>query len=157
MNRRFKNSVAKYMEFHQLQPEDIKEFPKALKMPERANLLGPAIHTDYRSWKWGETADYTHDHDSQGVNCYEVGNGDGQFNVPKFIQTAQVVVKLGDCLSWGYTDYDTGEDMELEYKKPYPGLYCTSNGKGLLIIRGGKIEALVYGGKLDVKDVGIIG
>lgn len=155
MSKSIDQGIKKYLEFHQLEPDDVHDFPRSLKMPTKAICIGDAIHTDYRSWKWGEDANYTHDHEAD-VHVYEVGSGKGSKKVPETIQKCKVLVKLGDCLSLGYNDYEEGE-IELEYKNPYPGLYCTPNGKNLIVIKGGRIEFLIWGGKLDIEERGIVG
>jgi hypothetical protein len=150
--------IEKYKEFHDLDPKKIATFPDRFKIPEYMCFVGNAIDVAYHSWKWSDPADYIHDHDS-GVKTYlpERGNRQPTTKVPKYIQEADVLVRLGDCLHFTYEDL-TGETIEAKCSKPYPKLYTIPSGKALLVISGkANLEAIIWGGSLKVEDVGIVG
>lgn len=63
----------------------------------------------------------------------------------------------GEGLGFIYT-YDDGSIGGAMVDSPYPDLYCTPDGKCLLVIENHKkIRAMIWGGSMCVKDVGIVG
>ena len=144
----------KFAEFHDFEPNNLSQFASQLKIPAQGTLVGPAAHVMYRSNKWGEKADYIHEH-AKGVKVVVAGtrNVEGKPTViPKWIQDQKVLVKLGTCL--GYAWWDAQGLCEM----PQGGeLFCTPCGKCLFVIqKRSKLEAIVWGGKLGVEPRGIV-
>lgn len=157
-------AVAIYEGFHRFAPRKVGEFHPSFKLPSRVNKQGPAVDVLYRSNKVDpetlkkprRSIDYIHEHDSRGVHTY-LPRGPGEVvEVPAWIRNASALAKLGDCL--GFKFKRDGQVIEAKGKKPLPELYCTSNGKCLIVVQDKRdVIALVWGGKLDVEPRGIVG
>ena len=158
-----------FWEFHQLEPTKIyygtapagwKNNPPApainLKIPKTLKCAGEALWVGYASTKWtGKRVNYIHDHEG-GVNCYRPDSGEYKEEVPYAATKAKTVVRLGECLGFGYDD--NGKEVIGKVKKPYPELYCTPDGSVLLVIENkSKIIAMMWGGNLNVTSRGIVG
>ena len=144
------DGVKKYMEFHQLEPKRISTF--AFKIPKTMRRVGAAEWTAYRSSKWtGKKDNYIHEH-SAGVHIYASGR---EYDVPLHIRDTKTLVRLGDCLGYDTKKFDDRSAVE---KSRYPSLYCTANGRALLVVEGrSKLIAMIWGGSLGVTARGIVG
>lgn len=157
-------SLAIYEGFHRFAPRKVGEFHPSFKLPSKANKQGPAVDVLYRSNKVDpetltkprRSIDYIHEHDSRGVHTYLPRGPGDVVEVPTWIRNANSLAKLGDCL--GFKFKRAGQVVEAVGKTPLPELYCTSNGKCLVIVQDKRdVLALVWGGKLDVEPRGIVG
>lgn len=161
-----KKFEAKFEEFHARPVRDITAFDARLILPERAALAGVAKQVMYRSDKLNPSTkidegwqDYYHDHDP-GVSLYRCGaaelrNGDVR-RVPKWIHEVQQLTWLGQCLGFTFED-DEGNEIQMKGTKPLPDLFCIPSGKALLVIQSRRtVLAMIWGGRLDVKERGII-
>lgn len=156
--RDFQRAVKGYQTFQDLEPKQV-GILKGLVIPSSLPLGGKAIHVLYRSGKWGEgTHDYIHDHDA-GVKVACRDATGRNIAIPEFIRQAKSLYLLGHCLGFAYQD-ENGETVEAKVSRPRPEWYAIPSGKALLVIQttGTKsvVEAVVWGGKLDVRDVGIV-
>jgi len=155
-----------YEDFHAWEPREIGEMN--LVIPTTVCVVGEMVQTLYRSDKWeNKSSDYFHDHDP-GVMigrtdaAARVANPGCQTGVrlPHWITDAKAVYMLGRCLGYSYTQPD-GEPIEAKVGRPLPELYAVPNRKALLVIdtAGDTAEclAVIWGGNLIVKDVGIVG
>ena len=157
-------AVAIYEGFHRFAPRKVGEFHPSFKLPSRVNKQGPSVDVLYRSDKTDpetlkkprKPLDYIHEHDSKGVHTY-LPRGPGELvETPHWIRDAQALAKLGDCL--GFKFKRGGKIIEAVGKKPLPELYCTANGKALIVVQDKRdVLALMWGGKLDVEPRGIVG
>lgn len=157
-------AIAIYEGFHRFAPHEVGEFHGSFKIPSRVNRQGPAVDVLYRSDKVDpetlkkprKPIDYIHEHDSKGVHTY-LPRGPGEVvEVPDWIRNATALSKLGVCL--GFKFKRDGKVVEGKGKRPYPELYCTANGKALIIVQDKRdVIAIVWGGKLDVEPRGIVG
>lgn len=149
--------IQQYWEFHQLEPKRVGSFGKGMhKLPSKVLYVGDASYTNYRSKKWtGKMEYYTHDHEA-GVHVH-LASAAGDTALPKFISTAKTLVYMGDCIGLGYID-DQGDLLEATISQPFPGLFCTPDGKSLLVVEShSKLLAIIWGGYLDVTARGIVG
>lgn len=151
--------------FHQYEPIKVGEFGRGFCIPREVLYVGDATKMFYTSDKLNpETSEdegwisYYHDH-KKGVRMYvtdETRKGEWR-RVPKWIWGADALVRLGDCDGFTYVDFD-GNIKEAEATGVKPEWYCTSSGKALLVIQSKrKVLAIVWGGKLDVEDRGVVG
>lgn len=156
-------AIGKYKEFWQKEPTKVGDFPKTFKIPKSVELLGPGKHVLYSSLKKDpETLknprtplDYIHEHDA-GVHIYDATRS-GDVKVPEFITHAQALVCLGECIGFAFVDGDD-EFIEAEATDPLPDLYCTVDGRALLVIQSRrKVLAMIWGGGLGVEARGIVG
>jgi hypothetical protein len=157
-------AIAIYEGFHRFTPRKIGEFHPSFKIPSRVNKQGVSVDVLYRSDKTDpETLRkprkpivYIHEHDSKGVYTY-LPRGPGELvETPHWIRDAQALSMLGYCL--GFKFKRDGKLVEAKGKKPLPELYCTANGKALIVVQDKRdVLALVWGGKLDVEPRGIVG
>lgn len=157
-------AIAIYEGFHRYSPRRIGEFHRAFTIPSRCNKQGPSVDVLYRSAKVDpETLvkpkrpqDYIHEHDSHGVHTY-IPRGPGELvETPDWIRKATALALLGQCL--GYKFRRDGKVVEARGQKPLPELYCTANGKALVVVQDKRdVLALVWGGKLIVEPRGIVG
>lgn len=164
MEREVKNAIAIYEGFHRFGPRKIGEFHPSLKLPSRANRQGESVDVLYRSDKVDpetlknprRALDYIHEHDSKGVFTY-LPRGPGELvEVPNWIRNATALAKLGDCL--GFKFKRDGKVVTAKGKRPLPELYCTANGRALIVVQDKRdVLALIWGGKLDVEPRGIVG
>lgn len=154
----FSRGVKRYLEFHQLEPKHVGQI--SITIPDQAWKVGKATHVAYRSDKWeGKNHDYWHDHDG-GCSTYRLDDDsyDGRIcKVPGWLSSTSTIVLLGECLGFSYTDFE-GVEIEGKTSKPYPELYCTPNGKALLVVTHKRtIHVMVWGGSLSVTERGIVG
>lgn len=157
-------AIAIYEGFHRFSPRREGEFHPSFKMPSRVNKQGRAIDVLYRSDKTDpetlrkprRAQDYIHEHDSRGVHTYLTRGPGETVETPTWIRDVQALCLLGLCL--GFKFERDGKSVEAKGKKPLPELYCTPNGKCLVIVQDKRdVLALVWGGKLDVEPRGIVG
>lgn len=178
------SAKAKFREFHAYESENSGPFDASLKIPERISCVGESVYVCYRSDKWGDkNQDYIHHNDCRCLHdreahedengpcgkltcacqtfksnvkfCLAGGRGES-VEVPAFIRKASKLTFLGKCLEYSFLK----EDDELVQTKGGKGceLFCVPSGKALLIIKDKKkLVAIVWGGSLAVKDVGIVG
>lgn len=158
--RDFGKAMKKYLEFHKLDPKDIGTFA-SLTIPSRFYYVGEATHVMYRSDKWeNKQHNYIHEHDAN-VKCVRSdARGVGiPIEVPSYIQNAKTLYRLGECLGFAYMTED-GE-VKAKCSRPYPELYAIPSGRAILVVdtvgSRAKLVAIMFGGKLNVRDVGIVG
>lgn len=158
------DAVDKYREFHRFDPRKVGPM-SGLVIPPTMTRVGVAKWVTYRSKKTDpETLkrprmpiDYIHEHDA-GVHVYlPLGERSGDtFDVPRSAREATALVKLGECLGFAF-DLD-GDKTEAKSKHPLPELYCTPDGKVLLIVQSkAELLAAMWGGALGVFARGIDG
>lgn len=156
-------AVGKYKEFWAMEPTKIGDFPSSFKIPARARDLGKSVHVLYDSLKKDpetlkkpkKPVSYIHEHDA-GVHTYAC-DGQADTDVPDFIKGAQALVLLGQCVGFAYKD-DEGDVREAQATEPLPDLYCTPDGRALLVIQSRrKVLAMTWGGALGVEARGIVG
>lgn len=157
-------AVAKYEEFHRLEPHRIGEFHRGFEIPERVVHVGRALWETYRSSKVDPATlrrpkkpiDYIHEH-SQGVQAYLPLGHDGQpTDVPARFRNVSALTKLGLCTGFAFDDGD-GE-QEVVGRAPLPELYSTPCGRCLLVVQSKKkVLAMMWGGGLGVYPRGIDG
>jgi hypothetical protein len=160
-------ALEKYEEFHRHKPEKVGSFASSFRIPTRIVYGGKSKWVTYRSRKIDpETmrrpkrpVDYIHEHDA-GVVTYlvpERGSSETLVPVPERIRNADVLVNLGVCLGFCF-ESGTGGKQEVEATAPMPDLYCTADGKCLLVIQSKrKVLAMMWGGALGVFARGIDG
>ena len=149
------DAVDRYVKFNDLTPKKISKLD--IEIPQYVCKVGEMIDIRYHSKKWDDPADYIHHHQT-GVNLavpFEVDGGE-VVELPEWFAETRAIAKLGDCLGVQYKSLE-GEKLDIESTKPYPHLYSTANGRGLLIISGNQIEALIWGGFMSVEPEGIVG
>ncbi len=167
-------AVAKFKEFHRFEPTKITEFHKSFKIPTEMQPVGRAKSTTYRSGKVDpetgkkpkRSIDYIHEHDA-GVVCYlPVDDADldelevqrAPVTVPRDFASTEALVKLGESLGCAFQIEGDEEPWDIESVSPLPELYCTPDGKCLMIIQGRReILAMIWGGALGVFRRGIDG
>lgn len=158
------DAIAKYREFNRFDPKHVGPM-KGLVIPPQMRRAGVAKHVIYRSMKIDpETlvrprrrgVDYIHEHDA-GVYCY-LPDGDphargGLYDVPDVALDPDAnFVLLGKCLGFKV------DDTEAQGTEPLPELYCTVDGKVLLVIQSKReLVAAMWGGGLGVFARGIDG
>lgn len=157
----FSQGLQQYWEFHQLEPKKITKAD--LVIPKQVLYVGEGVYMNYRSKKWeGKSHDYTHDHEA-GVKVHipifaeEITPGQTIAEVPTWLRSTKTLVRLGSCLGFAYMD-EFDETIEAAVRTPLPDLYCTPDGKALLVIQNFKeIYAMLWGGYLNVTERGIVG
>lgn len=166
-------ALEKYEEFHRYAPTKIGEFARGFTIPAKMLRAGPARWTTYRSAKVDPATlkrprrpvNYIHEHDA-GVGAYVVNDranrdfldSDEIENVPAKFRDVAALVKLGDALGFCFGSPVYEEDVEVESTDPLPELYCTPDGKCLLVIQGkAEVLAMIWGGGLGVYARGIDG
>jgi len=171
-------AIEKYREFHRHAPERVGEFGHRFSVPEQVIRVGDARHVLYRSDKVDpETLrrprrpiDYIHEHNA-GVGTYlpvlSYGAYDRQLEValrgaprpqavPEKFREIDTLVRLGTCLGFAFTR--DSSDREAEAVPPMPDLYCTTDGRCLLVIQSRRqVLAMMWGGALGVFARGIDG
>lgn len=165
-------AVAKYKEFHRFDPRKMVELHD-LTIPRQMVRAGAAKWTTYRSDKVDPATlkkprspvSYIHEHDA-GVSVYlPVGapeltdleiDGD-PVDVPASAAGTTALVKLGTSLGFCVVP-DGDEPIEVESRAPMPVLYCTPDGKCLVIVQSEReVLAMIWGGGLGVFARGIDG
>jgi len=167
-------AVSKFREFHRFEPTKITEFAKGFAIPTEMQPVGRAKSTTYRSGKVDpETGkkprkpiDYIHEHDA-GVLCYlpvddpdldELEVEHSPMSVPQKFAGAEALVKLGESLGTAFQVDGDDEPWDIESMSPLPELYCTPDGKCLLVIQDRReVLAMIWGGALGVFARGIDG
>lgn len=162
------DAIAMWETFHQRDWNTLGPFHSSLRLPERLVILGKAEHVLYRSNKREPESgrvpkrplDYIHEHDG-GVRIAVPLSSKLRLDqvkttpMPRIVSSASSIARLGFCLGFAYSH--RGEVRELEAKSPLPELYCLASGKALLVIQGkSKLEAVIWGGRLDVEARGIV-
>jgi len=163
-------AVAKYEEFHRYKPTKIGEFHRDFEIPSHVFCGGKAKWTTYRSAKVDPSTlkkprhpvNYIHEHDA-GVMLYLPEDSElvadldlEEVVVPRVIQDAEALVMLGQSL--GFCFELEGAPVEAEGAAPLPELYCTPDGKCLLVIQDKRqVLAMLWGGGLGVFPRGIDG
>lgn len=164
-------AVDKYREFHRFDPKDIGPFEPDFSIPDEVVCVGRSLEVLYRSGKVDpETMrkprrplSYIHDHEA-GVFTHlpawllPVPNDDVELvEVPYWIREAPALTLLGQCLGFAYQPED-GDRVDAEGTRPLPELYCTPDGRALLVVQDKReVLALVWGGTLGVEARGIVG
>lgn len=166
-----KNAADLYEDFHRYPPRKIGEFSSSFKIPNVVYKQGKAINVLYRSLKTDpetfkrprKPVDYIHDHDSEGVTTYLVGDDGEPTDVPDWIRDAPALAYLGDCLGFAFED-PSGKKIEAQGTPPLPELYAVQVRRflkkqaALLVVQSKRtVLAIVWGGKLRVEPRGIVG
>lgn len=147
-------AAKKFAEFHDRDPETVQAF-RIPRLPKKIPLAGEAEFMSYRSDKWGEKADYWHDHEA-GVKCGIVEAKGPYVTLPVSLRETDTLVRLGYCLGFGFIDHN-GDLIEAKVRTPYPELFCTPDGRSLIVIESKKtLIAVIWGGHLDVRAAGIV-
>lgn len=165
---------AKYEEFHRYPPVKIGTFHKTFSIPSKMYEAGKAIYVTYRSGKVDPSTlkkprrpiNYIHEHDV-GVKVYlpvssesrdVLGHTDTE-EVPSEFQDVQALVMLGQSLGFAWQASGVDEPREAEgVDDPFPELYCTPDGKCLLVVQDKReVLAMIWGGALGVYARGIDG
>lgn len=153
--RDYSRGLKRFLEFHALEPKHFGPLP-GFRMPKSIQRVGEARWIAYRSTKWeGKPHDYIHDHEGK-VHTHRPDTNEGrEVAIPQWLQRTETLVRLGACLGFAYVA--DGEEVEAKVQRPLPFLYCTPCGHALLILVGGSLQALIWGGGLDVTERGIVG
>lgn len=173
-----KEATDKYEEFHRYKPVEIGEFGKRFEIPRSMLRAGTAKWTTYRSSKVDPSTlekprrpvNYIHEHEA-GVMVYlPINNANADLldnvatsvTVPSEFRKVDALVKLGDSLGYCFvlpnTANDDDDEVEAEATAPLPELYCTPDGKCLLVIQDkSEVLAMIWGGGLGVFARGIDG
>lgn len=167
-------ALEKYEEFHRHAPKQVGKFAREFKLPERVARAGASKWVTYRSDKVDpetlrrprKPINYIHEHNA-GVVTYlamrgaraglDAGPGfqhpSKMTEVPaRFRDDDGALVLLGSCLGFKY------DEQEVEGVAPLPDLYCTPDGKCLLVVQSRRtVLAMMWGGALGVFARGIDG
>lgn len=153
-------ALEKYEEFHRRKPKLVGEFPKSFRIPIVMTRAGRSEWVTYRSDKVDpetlrkpkKPIDYIHEHDA-GVTTYvPAERGKSSVFVPETFRDVAAIVRLGTCLGFCV------DGREAEAVAPMPDLYCTPDGKCLLVIQSRQtVLAMMWGGALGVFARGIDG
>ncbi len=161
------DAIAKYVEFHRLDPKKIGEFPASFVIPPRMYRAGNAKWLTYESGKVDPESlrkprrpvSYIHEH-GPGVVTYLTTPSDADPEgtaVPGRFRDAPALARLGFCLGFCFED-PVGEKHEACATKPFPELYTVADGRCLLVIQGKRdVLAMMWGGGLGVYARGIDG
>lgn len=166
--RDFDKAVDGYTTFHtgpawlskgRRDPRQIGQFP-GLVWPTKCCIVGKANHVMYKSDKWeSRKYDYIHEHESGVVVALFDPELELADSVPDFVMKAETIYLLGDCLGFQATD-DDGEVLEAEGGKG-DELYAIPSNRALIILntsgKVARVEAMIWGGGLNVIDRGIVG
>lgn len=157
-------AVRKFVEFHAREPRNVGTFDSRLEIPDTAVHAGTAVRVMYRSDKLNPSTledegwiDYFHDHDP-GVRLYRCDRAakGSHRTVPAWLRNVQELTWLGHCLGLTYVGAD-GEQHDVPATDPLPELFCTPNGRALLVIQGKRtLLCMLWGGRLGVEDRGIV-
>ncbi len=168
-------AVDKYKEFHRHEPERVGAFAQGFAIPEQAIRVGDAKWVTYRSDKVDpETmrrprrpVDYIHEHHA-GVGTYlpvltfdpqlekAFHGSPGPRAVPSKFFESPTLVRLGICLGFAFAR--DGVEHEFKSVPAMPDLYCTPDGRCLLVIQSRQqVLAMMWGGALGVFARGIDG
>ena len=156
----FDDALSGYRRFQKLEPREIGVFA-GLHIPTRLARCGTIIHILYRSDKWeNKEHNYIHEHDAGVMVCRPDMRTGSPIEVPAAVRKATTLYRLGDCQGFRYED-EHGDPVDAKVRRPYPELYSIPSGKALLVIEThtspARLAAAIWGGHLDVKDVGIVG
>lgn len=164
--RDFRRAAERFAAFTEFTPDEIGEFGTNVQIPREVYDVGEADWVSYRSDKWGDGwHNYIHDHDPGVRTCLIQPPAHLPCRlrtVPSFLRNAESFTMLGGCIGFGFCAADwmrESWDEEFVYKKREKvELYCTPNGRALLVIvNKRKLVAMMWGGKLDVENRGIVG
>jgi hypothetical protein len=154
--RDFKRGVEKYEEFHDFDPKNYGPLSMG-QLPTTVYYAGRMLWTAYASDKWERrNHNYIHDHD-HGPKVYVASAASGvrAVSLPEWLRNVKTFVKLGRCIGLGFKAPD-GNEIEAQGDGTTE-LYTTPNGKALVVIEGKRrLEAIVWGGNLNVKAAGIV-
>jgi hypothetical protein len=170
--RDFDEAVDGYTTFHtgpgapmgKREPRQVGQLP-GFRWPERCTIVGRAKHVMYRSDKWeSRKYDYIHEHEHGVVVArFDEESAPHHDKVPGFICDASTIYLLGECLGFAY---ETDDGEEIEARTPRKDLknielYAIPSNRALIVLdvsgRTARVEAMVWGGGLNVIDRGIIG
>lgn len=156
------NAVDKYREFNSFDPKKL-VYVDGSPIPAKLRCLGEATQIVYESMKVipdngvkpRKPQGYFHDHEGD-VFTY-VPDAAGDTDTPSFVLECDALALIGTCIEFSYKGED-GEKGKGKATKPYPEVYCTPNGRALLVIQSKKtVLAIIYGGGLGVESRGIVG
>lgn len=168
-------AVEKFVEFHRFDPRKTALMPE-LVIPAKLRRAGDAVHVLYRSDKVDpatlkkprKPVNYIHEHNA-GVHVYLPGTG-ADVSIHRSLEAVRdakssttkvgALVELGKCLGFAYTDarYPDDGPVEAESVAPLPELFCTPDGKVLVVIQSKRqVLAAMWGGALGVFARGIDG
>jgi hypothetical protein len=166
VRERADEAIAKYVEFHRLDPRRIGAFPDTFAIPARVYRAGRSKWVTYESAKVDpatlrrprKPVSYIHEHDA-GVATYLTTPSDADaegVDVPARFREVTALARLGFCL--GFCFEDDGHKQEAQATRPFPDLYTVPDGKCLLVIQSRRtVLAMMWGGGLGVFARGIDG
>lgn len=159
-----RKGIDRYITFNEFTPKEVGEM--TIDVPVDVLRVGEASWVSYRSDKWSDGwHNYIHDHDP-GVHCtlhgdraFQRSGYSGKWRTPPaFVRNADTLTLLGGCIGHGWVTSNGVEDEKTYRRKDNAELYCTPNGKALLVIvNKRRLDAVIWGGKLDVQNRGIVG
>lgn len=156
-------AVDKYREFNSFDPKEL-VYVDGSPIPKRLRKLGVSEQITYDSMKVipdngvrpRKKQGYFHDHETPKPNTYEP-DPNGDVETPDFIAECDALALIGDFINFKFTDAD-GNLVTGKASRPAPQIYCTPNGRALLVIQSKKtVLAIIYGGDLTVESRGIVG
>lgn len=159
MRRRIDRAIDSFEAFHDYGFKDIGELDLR-RIPEHVYVAGACKWVTYRSNKWGEgTHEYIHEIDSHPrVQLGYVRNelGAPRRRLPAKVRADnQVFSRIGKCLGWSFTV--DGEQFEAT-APPRCDWWWSTSAKALYAIESKRIlHVVIWGGRLDVEDRGIVG
>ncbi len=147
---------ALYKTWHQREADPSKESTRKNNIPTQVPTLGVAKYIIYSSDKWskdGTEEDYIHDFDSGPKLYHRSGKG---FKVSRdaLLGNDNVIVKLGLVIELGYVPEGSETEIMFPLSSEPPVLCSSTDAKCLIILTPSPI--LIRGGKMEVKDVGIV-
>jgi hypothetical protein len=162
------DAIQMWETFNQLDWRKAAPFAPSLRIPDRLVVLGAAEYVMYRSAKRDpetgrvprKPVDYIHEHDANVRIAVPLSSKLRleQRRVvapPAFIRNACTLARLGQCLGFAY--HHGRELEEIEASSPYPELYAIASGKALIVVHAkSTLEAVIWGGRLDVESRGIV-
>jgi len=168
MRRRINRAIDSFESFHDYPYRNIGELGLRA-IPEVVYVAGACRWVTYRSNKWNDgTHEYIHEIDSHPrvVLAYakpmELEVGDDRIvetarrRLPARVRADnQVLSRIGKCLGWAFTIDDDQFEADAPSKTDW---WWSPSGKALFAIEDMRtLHVVVWGGRLDVEDRGIVG
>ena len=146
--------------FHDYDMRRLEKFASGLAIPRLVHVVGPCISVSYRSDKWNEgTFDYIHTIESRPKVLFAVvREEDGAIprQLPEKVRDPnQVLARIGKTLDAVY------EDGSGQVKVTFPAStewFFSPSSRALFAITDKRsLQCVIWGGKLNVEDRGIVG
>jgi hypothetical protein len=140
--------------------KDVGKLPESLVVPREVYYAGPCAYVTYRSDKWNDgTHDYIHEIESYPKVALGMVHEEHPRTrkVPARISNNTTLVQLNKkALGFGYMDPADGLRVDATVRNGE--WFWHPQGKALLLIQNKrKLLAIIWGGKLEFKPVGIVG